>query len=503
LLTIVSPDIQANRQYGVPGDINTIPNETAAFMEFAVKRATSLSLASALFAPKLNIQAGSWSSSFNLVIGDTFADRILFWNARLLIPEWLDTDLCCLRIGFDQLKEPEFLAVLGDLLKNRNHVNGGSGGQSQIVIRSATLSADQLAEAQQHVLSTKPWSAVTTESVSEICSIVPSADAINAAREGNRFGGGLFQQPDWVRFTWSPPTAHPPATAPDHLSDAPVRQMFTTGYWCTDFIFEYDGQGSHFISENRWMLPRRWRMAGAFKSSLVGDTQNTAPPSTRRSRDGNLAIFVSADHPVETIKIPTAYEAMQHSLAADGAWSEPEAEHGRIHPPNKVVWTHPSNEARYLTGVFGMVGGLRRAKQFLLHPFLRENFAKLGGTPSLPMDQVTPTVNRLGKKYKGTPIFDLSGEGERAALAELIVKAAKSIKSPKDFVSYDELREHWKTYRAAFWAAHPQQGADTSVDWDKHEEESLDACFIEMRLRQIILFPAVDTSETAAKVDSH
>jgi hypothetical protein len=486
LLTIVSPDIQANRQYGVPGGINTIPNEMAAFMEFAVKRATSLSLASALFAPKLNIQAGSWSSSFNLVVGDTFADRILFWNARLLIPEWLDTDLCCLRIGFDQFKEPEFLAVLGDLLKNRNHVNGGSGGQSQIAIRSTSLSADQLAEAQQLVLSTKPWSAVTTESVSEISSIVPSADAIKTAREGNRFGGGLFQQPDWVRFMWSPPTAHPPATAPDHLSDAPVLQMFTTGYWCTDFIFEYDGQGSRFTSENRWMLPRRWRMAGAFKSSLVGDTQNTAPSSTRRSRDGNLAIFVSADHPVETIKIPTAYEAMQHALATDGAWTEPDAEHGRIHPPNKVVWTHPSNEARYLTGVFGMAGGLRRAKQFLLHPFLRENFAKLGGTPSLPKDQVTPTANRLGKKYKGTPIFDLSGEGERAALAELIVKAAKSIKSPKDFVSYDELREHWKTYRAAFWAAHPQQGADTSVDWDKHEEESLDACLIEMRLRQIM-----------------
>jgi hypothetical protein len=98
-----------------------------------------------------------------------------------------------------------------------------------------------------------------------------------------------------------------------------VRQAFTEGYWCTDFIFEYDRPGPRFADENRWMLPRRWRMAGAFKASLVGEPPQAAPPSARRSRDGNLAIFVSGDHPVETIKVPTAYEAMQHALAADGA----------------------------------------------------------------------------------------------------------------------------------------------------------------------------------------
>ncbi|GMR00155.1 MAG: hypothetical protein BMS9Abin18_0988 [Zetaproteobacteria bacterium] len=486
LLTIVSLDKQVDRQYGVPDDLNAIPNEMAAFEEFAGKRATSLSLASALFAPKLDIRAGHWSRSFNLVVGDSFADRILFWNARLLIPAWLDTDLCCLRVGFDQIKEPEFLAVLGVLLNRRNHVNDGSGGQSQITVRSASLSTDQLAEAEQLVRSTNPWSVVTTESVPELNNIVPSDDSLRTAREGNRFGGGLFVQPDWTRFMWSPPTAHPPVTAPDHLSDAPVRQAFTLGYWCTDFIFEYGGPGSRFPNENQWMLPRRWRMAGAFKVSLVGDPQHTIIPSPQRSRDGNLAIFVSADHPVETVNVPTAYEAMQYAFVADGAWIDPDAEHGRVHPPSKVSWTHPSNEARYLTGVLGMTGGLRRARQFLLHPFLQENFAKLGGTPNLPTDKVTPTVNRLQKISRRQASFDLRSEGERQTLANLIVKAAREVKSPRDFMSYDDLKEHWKTYRAVFWATNPQQGADTSVDWDKHEEESLDECLVELRHRQMM-----------------
>lgn len=380
LLTIVSPKFQVDHQYGVPSDLNVVPSEIAAFKEFANMRATSLSLASAQFAPKLNIRVGRWSESFNLVVGDTFADRVLFWNARLLIPEWLDSNLCCLCVGLDQIREPEFLDVLGNLLKRRNHINGGSGGQSQITIRSTSLNIDQLLEAQQLVLSTKPWSAVTTELVSELNSLVPPAGVLEDAREGNRFGGGFFQQPDWRKFTWIPPTAHPPLTIPDHLSDAPVRQTFTEGYWCTDFIFEYDGPGSCFTNENRWILPRRWRMAGAFKVSLVGNLQHVMLPSARRSRDGNLAIFVSAEHPVETIMVPTAYQAIQHALTTDGAWVEPDAEHGSIYPLSKVNWIDPSNEARYLTGILGMAGGgFSEPHSFFFIHFFGKHLPNLAG----------------------------------------------------------------------------------------------------------------------------
>jgi hypothetical protein len=487
LLTIVSPEMQSDRQYGVPRDLNMLPNEMAAFREFAAQRATSLSLASTLFAPKLEIQAGRWSGSFNLMVGDGFSDRILFWNARLLIPAWLDTDLCCFLVRLDQIKEPEFLAVLGDLLKHRNHVNGGTGGQSQLTVRSASLNPDQLEEARQLVLSTSPWSVVTSEVVSNLGDIVPSAQALQKARESNRFFGELFPRPDWTRFVWLPPAAQPPASVPEHLSDAPVRQVFTEGYWCTDFIFEYDGPRSRFTAENRWMLPRRWRMAGAFKTSRVNEPRHATPPSARRSRDGNLAIFVSADHPIETIKVPTPYEAIQHALAAGGAWVDPDAEHERVHPPGKVGWTDPSNEARYLSGVLGMTGGLRRASQFFLHPFLQEIFARLGGTPNVQADKVTPTVNRLLKRAQREPTFDLSSEGERQSLADLIIKAARTLKSPRDFVSYDDLKTSWKTYRTAYWAAHPLHGeADPNIDWDKHEADSLDACLIELRRRQMM-----------------
>ena len=485
LLTIVSPEKQADRKYGVPPDLNSLPSEDSALKEFAENRATSISLASTLFASKLEIQAGRWSESFNLVVGDTFADRIMFWNARLLIPDWLDTDLCCLRVGLHQMEDPEFLAVLGELLKHRNHVRGSGDSQSQIVVRSLSANATQLSDAYNAVLSTRPWSLVTTEQVTALDDIVPSADALKAAREGNRFGGGLFTRPDWNRFMWSPPTARPPAIIPDHLSDAPARQDFTDGYWCTDFIFQNASPGPRLAEENLWMLPRRWRMAGAFKPSFAGGSWHHVVPPPRRSRDGNLAIFISVDHPLETIEVPSAYEALHHALAVDGAWAKPDAEHERVYPPNKVVWTGPSNEARYLTGVLGMTGGLQQAIQFLLHPFLRETFARLGGTPNIAADKMVPTANRLRKRARREPAFDLRIEAEKQALADLIVKASRELKRPMHFVTFENLKESWKVYRMAYWDQHPHKG-ERDPDWDKYEEEGLEACLIELRQQQMM-----------------
>lgn len=480
LLTIVSPEID---QRLVPTDRAVIPTEMTAFSEFAEGRVTSLSLASTLYAPRLDIRAAPrWSGSFNLVVGEGFADRIMFWNGRLLIPAWLDRDLCCLRVGLDELEQPAFLTVLGNLLRLRNRVNTGAGGQPQLTVRSTSLGTEQLTRARDLVRSTQPASAITAEAVT-VDGIVPETGALQAATENDRFFGSSR---NWTRFLWSAPTARPPASVPDHLSDAPVRQDFTRGHWCTDFVLEYDGPTPRFAEQNRWMLPRRWRMAGVFKTSLVGEPW-FAVPSVRRNRDGNLTVFVSADHPVETIKVPTCYEAMRYALATDGPEAQPDAEHEKFRPSSKVVWIEPSNEARYLTGVLGMTGGLRRAIQFLLHPFLREHFAKLGGTPSVPTDKLTPTVDRLVKRAQRESVFDLRNDRERQALADLLVKAARALKSPMSFVSYDDLKASWKAHRAAYWAANPlQEKRDSNVDWDKLEEESLDDCLIELRRRQIM-----------------
>lgn len=488
LVTIVAPENQANRRLGVPQDLNAVPNEMAAFIAFAERRATSLAMASQLFAPKLDIRAFRWSGTFNVVVGESFSDRLLFWNARLFIPSWLDSNLCCLRITPEQIEDGEFLQAFVALINRHNHVNAGSGGQPQLAIRSCSVGADQLETIRQRIVAARPWSAVHAEAVTRLDDIVPTEAALSEAREGNRFGDGLFPRADWTEFRWTGPTARPIALAPDHLVDAPSRQQFTVGYWGTDYLLEYDGPAPRFGNSNRWLLPRRWRVAQAFRVELADAPSHSEPPlPPRRSRGGALAVFLNADHAVDAIRVPTATDAINYSLALDGRWAAQAEEHGRIEPPSKVCWTTPSNEARYLAGVLGMAGGLPPASDFLLHPFLREVFARLGGTPALQADKVTPTVNRLRKLAPRMPVFDLRGEAEREALGTLIVKAAQTLRNPMLFVKYEDLKTAWKDHRAAYWAANPMQSEpDASVDWDKSEEESLDASLVAMRRRQML-----------------
>lgn len=488
LLTIVSAENQSDRSKCVPRDLTMVQSESQAIAQFANKRATCMSIASALFAPKLNIRTNGWSESFNLVVGRSFSDRLLFWNARLLIPDWLDSDLCCLQVTLQDLTDPEFLTLIGEILKHRNHVNSGSGGQSQVVLSSTSLSIDELEKVRDLLMTTKQWSVIKPLVVVDISEIVPSEKILAEARFGNRFGSGMFILPDLAKFTWRFPSARPPQIVPDHVQVAPVRQSFTLGYWCTDLILEYDGLGAGRSESNRWMLSPRWRMSGAFKVTPHNPSQHNLVPYARQNGDGNLSVFVSIDHPIDTIAVPSAYEAMQYALAFDGRDAKHEAKYHRVVPENKLAWTRPSNEAGYLTGVLGMVGGLQRAKQLLLHPFLRNMFAKLGGTPHLVIDEVTPTINRLKKATVKHNTFNLKDSDDLDALAQLIVKAAREIKkTPMEAISYDDLTADWKVYREEFRKAIPQHvGPDDSCDWDRSEAETLDHCLAELRQRQMI-----------------
>ena len=486
LLTIVAPEKRGNRRFGVPPTLDAVPDEATAFKAFVDGSATSLSLASTILAPKLDIQNARWSSSFNLVVGDSFDDRVTFWNGRLFIPTWLDTDLCCARVTLTSLQDPIFLATLGELIKRRNHVNAGSGGQPQLTIRSASLTSVELEEAKALLLRTAPWSFVVTEAITSLDALVPSPKDLKNAREGSNSMGSLMRQTGWKPFDWSPPIARPPSTAPEHIADVPSQQFFTQGYWAEELILEQDGPHTRMGQENIWQLPRRWRMSESFLVKLVGDGRAELP-RVRRSRDGNLTVYANTDRAVESITVPSAIAAVDYALAADGRWAKQVAASGEILPGNKVVWARRSNEARYLAGVLGMAEGLTSARKALMHPFLREQFALLGGTPNVPADKVSPTIARLKSKARRNPNFDLTDDNETAALAELIVKAGREQKNPRQFVSYEKLKADWKAHREAYWARNQKPtSTEPDDDWDKREEESLDAALIGMRRRQIL-----------------
>ncbi|MGH8388624.1 MAG: hypothetical protein ACRESJ_24625 [Pseudomonas sp.] len=489
LLTIVSDDHFEKHGYGVPRDLDRVASEEMAFLEFVGRRVTSLSMLSSLYATRLEIRDYRWSDGFNLVIGESFEDRLLFWNARLLIPSWLDNDLCCFRMTVDQLKDEDMLNQLVQLINTRNHVNGGGGGQSQLRVRSASHTIDELDEVLEMLRAAKAWSAHGPAAVVSGGHVIPSDDSLKQAREQAQFSDG-FRFGERHSFRWKPPVARPTAKEPEHLKDAPPGQVFTLGLWALDLSFEYERDKPRLAQDNVWMLPKRWRMADAFIAKFVtkGFAQNNPSPMHRTSRHGNLTIFAGFNRELDSITVPDIGQAFRSAMCLDSAARRV----GPGDPPwpqKKAAWMKASNESPHLTGILGMTGGLAGAKSLLLHPFLQDVFASLGGAPNLADADVKATANALAKRAKGRSVFDLQQESEREALAALIVKAAQSIKAPRMHLSLDYLRKCWKVHRERYWAEHPLPKSDTEedeIDWDAMEQQAIDDRLAEMRTRRML-----------------
>ncbi|PRA13554.1 MULTISPECIES: hypothetical protein [Pseudomonas] len=490
LLTVVSDEYFQNRKYAVPNDLDRIASEKMAFAEFVAGHATSMSQLSALYATRLEIRDRRWSGKFNLVIGESFDDRLLFWNARLMIPTWLDNDICCFRLTFEQLKDQDMFSQLVAMINRRNHVNDGTGGQSQLQVRSASHSTEDLAEVLDMLRAAKVWSSFGPAEVILGGHVIPSPDSLRHARELAQVVDARFMGGQWHDFRWRSPFAHPPAIRPEHLNDAPSGQSFTLGLWAMDLRFEYERDKPNLSQENLWMLPKRWRMAGAFQAKYVirRMEHNNLPPMHRTSKHGNLTLFVGVNRALESIAVPTIEQAIRHALCFSSLKSDASA----ADPPlvsSKVAWMRASNETPHLTGVLGMTGGLMSAKNLLLHPFLQNMFAGLGGAPNLADADVHATANSLVKRARRNPVFDLQLEDERIALAALIVKAAQSIKAPKMHLALDYLRNSWNEHRERYWAENPERRSGDEEElskWDLREQDALNDRLAEMRARRML-----------------
>src|SRR3546814_811504 len=169
----------------------------------------------------------------------------------------------------------------------------------------------------------------------------------------------------------------------DLLADAPHRQAFATGMWASDYLLGQVGSKPRFSNGNVWLLPRRWRMAGAFKAEFSTTSRDLIYPA-RSNRIGELTLFESLERRVRSIHVPTGEEAIRYALLEDGRWQRMPRYEKPVLPRSPIDWAEPSNEARYLNGIIGMAGDLDQATSFLFPPSLHRVFAALGGAAGLP-----------------------------------------------------------------------------------------------------------------------
>src|SRR5208282_3151779 len=83
VMLVADDDCQPRARY-LPQAGETV-SDIPALLDFAAtKHFITMSQLSAMAAPRLDINSRRWGKEFNIIVGDTFTDRVVYWNARSL-----------------------------------------------------------------------------------------------------------------------------------------------------------------------------------------------------------------------------------------------------------------------------------------------------------------------------------------------------------------------------------------------------------------------------------
>ena len=168
---------------------------------------------------------------FNLIVGDTFSDRILFWNERSRMPEYLGRDFTTLIVSPTSMEDYDFMSALVTFLKARN---GVSRMQSTpwVEIRSTSLNTDELTSLRERLRELDRWTNYQVSGTINLDSL-PPVDGIEKALKPS--GEFQFNRTNSAKeFPIDKGQVRPPTTIPHHLQG--VQNLFraTNGAWAID-----------------------------------------------------------------------------------------------------------------------------------------------------------------------------------------------------------------------------------------------------------------------------
>lgn len=464
----VPPEIQQDRRL-VPRAEGEIVSSEAELIERIGKQRDLRGLAqiSASFTPRLELQHGVWSRTVNLVVGDTFTDRLVFWNAHQLTPAWLDGGVVSMKVAKDDLDDAARFNAIVAIVKNRVHFPIASGAShAQIVVRSASLTSSELEGIAARLHSADKSNAYTSEHIASVDAPVPSASVLARGRYVEP--GSPFQPRDWHEISYTAAAFRPPTVFPRHTVDVQVPTSAKQGVWQVDLDIEREVDYSWVQNvQHRWRLPRRLRMAGAFtRGYQLHSMSDICMP--RATASGLLSLSCGFEGRLPEITVPTDEAAFRYAVCAERDWW-PFSRDQEKPNPGLALDMRPSDKGRYLTAMLRIGGGIHRSAEIFLSEFWQKQFESVGATPKATDERIEAVTRRLRKRFKGGQIMT---DDEWGRLASLVLAEARAERLPKRFLKFDELRSQFEAYREAYKAK--QSSPTITEDWEEMEKRSLE-----------------------------
>jgi hypothetical protein len=357
-IAVASEELLNSPNRGRRYDGETVP-DAAGLLRFMAANGNTYGLTqiAADAAPHMEIN-GSYDKAFSLIVGDTFADRVVFWNLRSRVPAFIGREPTTLIVSPARLENVDFVASLSEFLQKRNGVPHNSG-PPWVRLCSTSVTTEQLTAVRERLTRIDKWSGYEVAPPMTIDSIAPSENALRHAH--HLVSGGFFEgTPDWKEFSATGEKTQPPAAVPKHISHVQGRNYATTGSWGLDVAIERQENHSHYSNiRHLWFFPRRLRFHQAFLPYYEAKYEGREYRHTRATTKGSLSLFAGFGEELPAINLPSDETVFRYAMQRGDTWPPFRREDSWQNPHGPFAWVQPSDKGRYLIGALRMFDGMR------------------------------------------------------------------------------------------------------------------------------------------------
>ena len=482
LLTLVHDDEAQPRDRYLRG-VETIENREQLLGCMMTKRVITMAHLSAFGAPRLSIEGSRWARSFNITVGDTFADNVLFWNSRLLYPKWHDSQFVTLKVPEALLADDAFIGALSPFVQRRNNVTGvhGTGSTPCLTVRSTSVPLEELNDFAAK-LKGRNWMQCDAEVISNLEECRPTDAELE--RASMIVSEGLQSRPLWSETSTGDGVLNLTPPSPEHLRFCPATfHSFHYGEWAVDLDIERKVNHSRFENvDHRWRFPRRLRITSAFSQPYQLNKSHGGLVTPRASSEGYLTLFANAETGSIEVKLPTDENAIATALLAGRDWRP--FGRNRVAPEQLLKDVRQSENGRYFRGVLNICGSLNEATGFFLSNYWHKVFEKLGASAMLTENRRKEVERTLAKKFgRFAPRFP----DDIPRLAGMILHEADQYRTGVPRITWDALTAEFLAQQKKEWERYDEKERDTdrAKEMQAHEaarfkDEVQDLCKLGM-----------------------
>ena len=432
-------------------------------------RIVGFSMLSAWDVPRIEIENQRFGDSFNLVVGNSFSDHLIFWNLRSYYNVWQDHGLVTLLVSKSELEQPHIFQSVVSILKSRNYVTDCSNSPTTVSIRSMSIQVEELQQTSEKLEGENIWCQLKIECLKQIDEIAPTEKELK--HSGRLVHDTIFQPDDWHEIVHTESRFRPPKVIPNHLRGfSPLAGEIQQGMWAQDLAIERETNLSRFANvQHTWRLPRRLPITDEFVRHYQ-TSQHSATCLPRVNSDNLLTLYADFDGQLPEVTNPDD-ASIFHTAICKPRFVWPFKRHAKEVGPQRqqiAVDMVLSDKGQYLRALLGRTGTLNEAEDIFLHKFWLERFEEVGATPA-STEQRLETVNRImRRRFKGG---EIRSDAEWERLSKLVLHEARNVRFPQRYLQFDLLENEFEEFRSSFWNEHEFE--EPREEWDDMERQYL------------------------------